>query len=281
MREVLISVWVWTATLTLVVAWFPSICLLYVVDRSEQRRYTGWWMRTLATTISRVNPMWDIEVEGDLPDMSSPQPFVMVCNHLSLADIPVICRLPWEMKWVAKKSLFRIPIAGWMLHMVHDIPVDRSDKKSRASVLEKAAQMFEANIPVMFFPEGTRSRDGRIYRFSNGPFRLAVKHGVPVLPLAVDGTRDALPKHSLTFQDMETTMRLKVFPPVETEHLTLQDVDDLRSRVRGQIAEQIAEWRDVPLEELDAEGKLVESSGAQQTQPSAGSDAGTGPSATH
>lgn len=281
MREKLISAWVWAATATLVLAWFPTICLLYVLDRSSQRRYTGWWMRTLATTISRVNPMWDIEIEGEMPDLSTPRPFVTVCNHLSLADIPVISRLPWEMKWVAKKSLFRIPIAGWMLRMVHDIPVDRADKRSRARVLEEASKRFEANLPVMFFPEGTRSPDGRVHRFSNGPFRLAIKEGIPVLPLAIDGTRDALPKHSLVFQDMETTMRLKAFPLVETEHLTLQDVDDLRRRVRRQIAEQIAKWRGVSMEEIDAEGTLVDSPSAQQKQPPAESDAGTGPNATH
>ena len=103
----------------------------------------------------------------------------------------------------------------------------------------------------MFFPEGTRSRDGRIRSFSDGAFRLAIKAQVPILPLAIDGTQNALPKHSWKFGEAKN-VRLKVLPPVPTDGLTAADTQALREQVRQQIVAQVADWRGVPVAEVDA-----------------------------
>ncbi|MDX1516917.1 MAG: lysophospholipid acyltransferase family protein, partial [Woeseiaceae bacterium] len=97
----------------------------------------------------------------------------------------MISRLPWEMKWVAKAELFRLPVVGWMMRMADDIPVDRDAKTSRARVLVVARERLSHHCSVMFMPEGTRSRDGRVHAFNDGAFRLAIKAQVPVLPLAL------------------------------------------------------------------------------------------------
>jgi 1-acyl-sn-glycerol-3-phosphate acyltransferase len=103
----------------------------------------------------------------------------------------------------------------------------------------------------MFFPEGTRSRDTRVHRFSDGAFRLAIKAQLPILPLAIDGTQDALPKHSWQFGRAEA-IKLKVLPPISTTGLTADDTPALRERVRQQIIGELASWRNVLPETVDA-----------------------------
>lgn len=251
MREIFTSIWAWATTGLLILVWFPLMAGLWLIDRDPVRYRTGRFFRRLGALLSRVNPFWDVEVEGEPPG-GLRAPYVVVSNHLSHADVPIISRLPWEMKWVAKQELFDVPFAGWMMRMARDIPVDRGDRRSRAQVLVRARRVLDADCPVMFFPEGTRSRDGRIHRFAEGPFRLAIREGVPVLPLAIDGTQEALPKHSWKFKDPGTTMRLKVLPPIATSDLETDDARALAEEVRQQIIAQVATWRDVPLEAVNA-----------------------------
>lgn len=250
MLDALRSIWVWVAIVTLIVVWLPLLALIRLFDRDPARYRTGRWFRRLGMAMTKVNPAWQITITGDYPD-DPRRPYVVVSNHQSNADIPIISCLPWEMKWVAKAELFRLPFAGWMMRLAGDIAVDRGDKRSRARVLVTAREVLQKRCSVMFFPEGTRSRDGRILRFTDGAFRLAIKAGVPVLPLAIEGTQDALPKHDWKFGTIDG-IRLHVLPPVSTEGLTAEDASALRDRVRAQIVEQVAAWRGVAPAEVDA-----------------------------
>jgi 1-acyl-sn-glycerol-3-phosphate acyltransferase len=251
MRTVFLSLWVWFAIGVLLLLWLPIMAVARLLDRDPARYYAGLTLRWLGRSMTYVNPFWDIEMEGPYPE-DPRYPYVVVSNHFSQADPPIIARVPWEMKWVAKKALFDLPVAGWLLRLSGDIPVDRTDKRSRARVLERAAFYLERACSVMFFPEGTRSRDGRVRRFSDGAFRLAIKQDVPVLPIAVDGTHEALPKHSVWFNPDVETIRVKVLDPVGTDAYGLGQTRELQRRVRARIVEQIATWRDVPLPEADA-----------------------------
>ena len=251
MRTVLLSLWVWFAIGVLLLLWLPIMAVARLLDRGPALYYAGLTLRWLGRSMTYVNPFWDIEMEGPYPE-NPRNPYVVVSNHFSQADPPIIARVPWEMKWVAKKALFDLPVAGWLLRMSGDISVDRSDKHSRARVLERAAHYLQRACSVMFFPEGTRSRDGRVRRFSDGSFRLAIKEGVPVLPIAIDGTHEALPKHSIWFNPDVETIRVKVLDPVDTAPYDLDQTRKLQRRVRARIVEQIADWRGQPLAEVDA-----------------------------
>jgi 1-acyl-sn-glycerol-3-phosphate acyltransferase len=103
----------------------------------------------------------------------------------------------------------------------------------------------------MFFAEGTRSRDGRIGRFSDGAFRLALLAGVPVLPVAVDGSRDCLPRKSWRFGKRREIL-LRVLPPISPEPYGRHGAAALRDEVRRVIIRQVAEWRGVPESQVDA-----------------------------
>ena len=266
MRVVLRSIWVWTAVIIIVLAWLPLLAVIRLLDRDPAHYHTGRWLRRAGKLATLANPAWHIEVQGER--VKDPRrPYVVVCNHQSMADIPVACNLSMEMKWVAKIELFRMPLFGWLLRLAGDIPVDRKDKNSRRRVLAHTRFYLRKKCSVMFFPEGTRSRDGRVLRFTSGAFRTAIRAQVPVLPLAVDGAQNALPKHDWRLRE-SVHIRLKVLPPVETEGMTVDDVPELREEVRRRIIEQLAEWRGVAPAQVDAMATQAELKEAARTSES-------------
>ena len=250
MKSALKSILIWSAVLVLIVIWTPLLGLVWLTDRDRARYRTGRLFRTLGKWITKVNPEWNITISGNL-DLDDRHPYVMVSNHLSNADIPVISNLPWDMKWVAKKELFGIPFVGWMMRMAGDIPVDRRDPRSQISTLKKAVNCLRNRCSVMFFPEGTRSRSGKLGRFTKGAFHLAIREKVPVLPLVIDDTQNCLPKKSWKF-GYAPDIRLKVLDPIPVDGLTEDDVEELAGRVRAAILRQLSEWRDKDPEHLDA-----------------------------
>ncbi len=238
----------WVAITLIVLACLPVMAVVRLFDRDPARYTTGRLFRWMGGLTTRVNPAWTITRTGSIPpDMR--RPYVVVSNHQSNADIPVISRLPWEMKWVAKAALFKVPVGGWMMRMAADIPVDRRSATSRAAVVLHARDRLQKRCSVMFMPEGTRSKSRTVGRFQDGAFRLAIEEGVPVLPLALDGTADALPKHGWRFGAAD--IRLHVFDPIPTEGMSPDDAPALRERVRRQIIAQVAAWRGVPPEVVD------------------------------
>ena len=249
MRSAVESIWTWIALVTLMVLWVPLLAVIRLFDRDPAHYPTGRMFRRLGKTMTKVNPAWRIEIGGETID-DPRHPYVVVCNHLSNADIPIISCLPWDMKWVAKAELLKVPVVGWLMQLAGDIPVDRKSKMSRARVLVTARQYLTDRCSVMFFPEGTRSRDGRLYGFTDGAFRLAIKAQVPILPLVIDGTQETLPKHSWKFG--AARVKLTVLPPVPTTGLKAADTEALREQVRRAILAQLVAWRGVSPEAVDA-----------------------------
>ncbi|TNE71756.1 1-acyl-sn-glycerol-3-phosphate acyltransferase [bacterium] len=243
------SVYIWGAVILLFVIWYPMVGILYLFDRDPAKYRTGRFFRYVGAAMTYVNPAWKIKVSGKFPE-NPRNPYVIVCNHLSNADIPIISRLPWEMKWIAKAELFKIPVIGRMMTWAGDIPVDRSQKGKREKTIFIAQDNLRANASVIFFPEGTRSKTGRVIRFTDGAFILAVRNKIPILPLVIDGTSNALPKHSWVFTG-ESNVKLKVLEPIETAHLKKEDIPMLRDQVRDIIINQLAEWRGVDPAEVD------------------------------
>lgn len=245
------SIYVWGAIALLFLLWYPMLAIIQLFDRDPTKYRTGRFFRYVGAAMTYLNPSWKIEVIGELPE-NPRNPYVIVCNHLSNADIPIISRLPWDMKWIAKIELFRLPVIGRMMTWAKDIPVDRQQKGKREKTLFVAQDIIRNKTSVIFFPEGTRSKTGRVIRFTDGAFILAIKNKVPILPLVIDGTSNALPKHSWVFTG-KSNVKLKVLPPVDTSTYskTKEDIARLRDDVRQIIINQLAEWRNVETSEVD------------------------------
>lgn len=226
----------------LILVWLPLLAISRLFDRDPARYRTGKLFRKLGKYISKINPNWQIKITG-YEGIDDRQPYIMVCNHLSQADIPLISNLPWEMKWVAKKELFDTPVVGWMMTLAGDISVDRRASDRREQTYKQAKYYLENHCSVMFFPEGTRSRDGNLNSFKAGAFDLAIKEQTPILPMVIDGTQNTLPKRSWKF-GVAKQIKLKVLDPISTEGLDRRDLRSLTEDVRQVILDQLADWRD-------------------------------------
>jgi 1-acyl-sn-glycerol-3-phosphate acyltransferase len=238
----LINAWVWTACVLVVLFGFPIMVVIFACTAPfDPGRYVaGRFFRLLAVAAVKVNPLWSFRTDGRM--ISDPRrPYVAVSNHISYADIFLISHLPWEMKWLAKDTVFKIPVMGWIMHMAGDIHVVRGNRESVVSAIRGCRDRLAKKVSVMIFPEGTRSKTGELQPFKDGAFRIAIESQAPILPIAVAGTRDAMEKGTFRFRRANAVCR--VLDPVETAGMTLADLPALRDRVHGIIGDAVAALR--------------------------------------
>jgi 1-acyl-sn-glycerol-3-phosphate acyltransferase len=234
-----ISVWSWFVLGVVVVLWLPMVAAVRLVTAPfDPGRYrAGFLFRKLAVVHQLLNPLWRFKVTGPVP-ADPRRPYVVVANHESFVDILLLAHLPFEMKWLSKVEFFKIPFVGWLMRLAGDIPLVRGERASIETALAACRDRLDKKVSVMIFPEGTRSTNGELQRFKDGAFRLAIDAGVPVLPVAVHGTRHALRKHDWRFGRVRAEARL--LEAVPTDGLGPDDVAALRDRVRARIAAELA-----------------------------------------
>ena len=238
----LLSVWAWLVLVVLLVVFLPLVAIVRLVTQPFDRGHywAGWLFRRIGPVHQFLNPLWHFRTTGR--HISDPRhPYVVVANHESFVDILLISHLPWEMKWLAKEDFFRYPLIGWLMRLVGDIRLKRGDAQSIVSAIKGCNDRLSKGVSVMLFPEGTRSRDGNLGEFMDGAFRIAVQNQVPVLPLVVNGSREALQAGSWRMNVTEAEVR--VLDPIPTEGLTKRDVPALRDKVRQLIADELAAMR--------------------------------------
>jgi 1-acyl-sn-glycerol-3-phosphate acyltransferase len=179
-----------------------------------------------------MNPLWRVRVEGreKLPWRG---PAVLVANHLSMLDILVLYALFRPFKWVAKAELFRVPFLGWNMTLNAYVPLRRGDRESVGRMMDRCRAQLSRGTPMLLFPEGTRSRDGRLQAFKDGAFRLAHEAGCPVIPIALTGTFDSLPKTGVVLRN-GMRAEVRVLDPISpAEH---PSIEALRDAARAAIA---------------------------------------------
>lgn len=243
MIRLLSSIWIWAATATLILLWIPVLASVRLFDRQPLRLRTAAWFRRLGRAIAKVNPSWRLHISGR-EHIAAGGVYVVVSNHQSLADIPLISHLKFDTKWLGKAELFRLPIVGWMMRISGDVPVERGDRRKAAQALMQCARYVQQRVSVVFFPEGTRSRDGQMLPFNDGPFRLAIREGVEVLPLVVEGSGAALPRNSWIFGGVQD-IHLSVLKPVSVEGFDTQQYAELREIVRNKMIDELERMRAV------------------------------------
>jgi 1-acyl-sn-glycerol-3-phosphate acyltransferase len=163
-----------------------------------------------------------VRVEG-LENLTPGASYVFASNHLSYMDTPVILtHIPADFRFMAKDGLFKIPLLGTHLGQAGHIPVPRHDPRAAVKTMTLAANTIRTrNISLLIFPEGGRSHDGVLQPFKDGAAYIAIKAGVPVVPLGISGTRQILAMHSATFHRGNVTLRIG--KPIPTKGLTLHD----------------------------------------------------------
>lgn len=210
------------ATAVLIIAMFRSHAP--VIDRL---------IRLWASLIVRAAGI-DLHVEGT--DIIDPQQrYVLVSNHYSYFDIPcILVGIPQPIRFMAKKSLFSIPIFGWSLARAGFIPIDRQNRRTAVKSFELAVERIRKGNTVVVFPEEGRSRQREMRPFQRGGYLLALRSGLPLLPVAIRGTFDVYSAHARFITPGPVTIR--VGTPIPTAGLTVRDKDRLLNESREQIS---------------------------------------------
>lgn len=235
----LYTIWCWTGCGLSTALWGTVSVLGSIV--SSRGRLQHACMRRWARDnlwLSRVR----VKIEGlEHVDRRAPQLFVS--NHSGLHDIlSLAAHLPIQFRWVAKKSLFSVPFMGWHMRRSGYIPIDRENPRDAARSILEAARTIHGGVPAIAFPEGTRSRTGELGEFRSGAFALALRAGVPLVPVAVEGSdRVIAPKTLLVHPGV--IVRIKIDRPIDVGGYERADRARLMSEVHGILERNLAELR--------------------------------------
>ena len=234
------QLWKWlvvapvVVVITLICSALVLLLIPFVNPSTLSRVIAGSWARIIAGVI----PM-RVRVTGR-EHVDPAQSYVVISNHQSHFDILVLYGwLEIDFRWVMKQELRSIPGLGAACEKLGHIFIDRSDHQAAVKSINAAREQITDGTSVLFFPEGTRSDDGRLRRFKKGGFRFAIDTGLPVLPVTVTGTRDVLPARRYDLRPGRAKM---VFhEPVSTDGLTTTDLRALSDGVREIIGAALPE----------------------------------------
>ena len=180
-----------------------------------------------------------VDVKG-LENVDSDVPRVYISNHQSYFDIfALFARLPVSFRFVLKQELIRIPLFGYAAKSLGHVGLDRTDHRKAVKSMDEAAEKMKRGASMLIFPEGTRSEDGKLQPFKNGGFRLALKAGFDVVPVAIINSRHIVPKGSLRIN--KGTFGMNIGKPISVKDYSKKDVDRLMKVVRDAIIGMLGE----------------------------------------
>jgi len=197
----------------------------------------GDWTRRMARVWAQLI-LWAalirVKVEG-AARVPTDGPVVFMANHESWLDIPVLLvAIPGQVRFLAKSALFSIPFLGWAMRSMGFIPVDRENRRTAIKSFEAAAARIRAGRSVLVFPEETRTPDGRLLEFQRGGFLIALKAGLPIVPVGLDGARRCMPKHNYVVRPGKITVRFG--DPIPTAGHAVSEKSALMEAARNAIA---------------------------------------------
>jgi 1-acyl-sn-glycerol-3-phosphate acyltransferase len=196
-----IAICVWIVLATFVLGLLAICCSFFARTGNSVHLVARFWGKTILWVSGiRVTAI-------GLDRISGLTSCIFMSNHQSNFDIPVLLsHLPKQFRWLAKAELFKIPIFGRSMSGAGYISIDRSDRKSAFKSLARAAETIRNGTSVMIFPEGTRSKDGRLQPYKKGGFVMAVDAQVPIVPIVIEGTHEIMPKGRLLIRPRPVTV---------------------------------------------------------------------------
>lgn len=203
------------------------------------RRLFAWTANTWSRVVLRVSGT-QLRVDGR-HRVADGAPRFFMANHQSALDIPIlVTALGGDVRFMAKKALFAIPVFGWILSRYGFAPIDRSSARVTAATLDRMLQKLRQH-PISFavFPEGTRTRDGRLLPFRRGTMKIGQRSGLPIVPVTIDGSY--LVKHRDEFVCRPGPVRLVFHEPIPAEQVAAMSPTELHDRVVGTIAGELGQ----------------------------------------
>jgi 1-acyl-sn-glycerol-3-phosphate acyltransferase len=217
--------------ISLSTAFFGSIslvCGLWDKSGRQQHAIARAWAQTLVWI-----SMSPVEVVGH-EKLRHAATAVYAANHLSYMDTPVLfAYLPFQFRILAKQSLFKLPFVGWYLQHSGQVPIDQSSSRSAIAGLLRGVATLKSGLNLVVFPEGSRTENGHLQPAASGAAFMAIRAGVPLVPLTLVGTYELLPMHVYNLRPRP--LKLIVGDPIPTEGLTTRDADALTARMYAEI----------------------------------------------
>jgi 1-acyl-sn-glycerol-3-phosphate acyltransferase len=227
-RTLYITIWVVFATLVLGVL---AIVLSFFIRSGNPIHHIAWFWGKSILVASRIK----VTAKG-LSNIDHSKSYIYMPNHQSNFDIPVLmAHLRVQFRWLAKAELFKIPIFGHAMRKAGYISIDRYDRESALESLKIAANKIKNGVSVLIFPEGTRSRDGKIRPLKKGGFVLAIDSGVPIVPVVIKGTRSIMTKGK--FRVNPGHVSLVIHKPIDTSAYNRRTKEALMESVRRVICD--------------------------------------------
>lgn len=241
--NIILSVFLWIHFVVSSIVLSPFLLLIYLISLPFDpklrllHKYSCFW----GAQYIWVNPFWSLKIENK-ERFNDRQAHILVCNHQSLVDILVIYSLFKYFKWTSKIENFKLPFVGWVLTLNKSIPVFRGASDAYIKFAARALKELGSGNSIVIFPEGTRSRSGKMGRFKDGAFLLAHEAKVPILPMVIYGTSAALPKKGWMIKKRQKLI-LKLLEPVPYsfyKDLTVKETSDL---IHKTISSELEKFR--------------------------------------
>lgn len=210
-------------------------------ERRLPHRVGSWFWGRL---VWKLVPFWRLEIEG-AERLRTGGPYLICANHQSMLDVLVVMALGSDFKWVSGARFFQIPMFAAYMRVAGYIEADLTNPFAASQVLESCATWLDKGESVGMFPEGTRSPDGRLGLFRPGAFRVSIERDIPVLPVAIDGTREILPRgaKALGGRTAFSTIRMRVLAPIRATDLQEATPAAMGEACRQAIGGALDEWR--------------------------------------
>jgi len=224
--------------MALATAFFGCISLICGLwDRSGRQQHLV--ARTWGAAMLRISlsPVRMVGAEKIL----RPPVAVYASNHLSYMDTPLLfAKLPFQFRILAKQALWKLPFVGWYLNRSGQVPIDSGSPRSAIAGLLRGVKALKAGMPLFIFPEGARSPHGRMQAAHSGGAFMAIRAGVPLVPIALIGTHELLPIHVYSLRPRP--LMIAIGDPISTEGLTTKDADTLTARLYDEITKMYYQY---------------------------------------
>lgn len=232
-------------TLVSILYWFVIIIFLIIygliitivwavtVPFDKKRKIISYTTHIHAMVFFWLAPGWRIKIEGK-ENLEKGKHYVITTNHQAMFDILLLHALKFNVRWIAKRELMKMPFVGHAMFIHGDVRIDRGDSRSALKMMKQCKDILNKGVSISMFPEGTRTKTGRLGNFKDGAFIMAKDSGVGILPIVIDGTANAFDVWKLKIPH---TFTIKVLPAISPEIVSNTDVKELKAMTREMILE--------------------------------------------
>lgn len=218
------------------ILYFPLFVFIFIfiTPFDKSRKVMHMASRLFCVVIIRLCPFWSVEVRGR-EKIDPNKTYIITPNHQSMMDIPLMgAIMPLIFRFVSKREVYKIPIIGWVMWLRNDIGIERGGIHSAKKMLKDAKKFVSRKISIAIFPEGTRSKTGRVNEFKEGAFIIAKSTATPILPVVINGTW-AVSHYFGGFLKMPTRFVITILDPIEPADIKQSSLKELADRTHDII----------------------------------------------